>query len=141
MSMSESRHRTRRAALVNASTALVQLAFLAACAATLVGPALVVARWVLGALTAVLRFFLSRAWALDARNERKRVQAVRFALVSAASITLGTLAFGLLLWLVPGREGPLAAVAVQIVSMSAVWLCFTGPATVSWVFRPTLGER
>lgn len=125
----------RKSALVNATTAGAQMLCFAACAVVIVGPGLVGVRWLLAAATAVARFFLNRHWAFAARDERKRAQGLRFALMSLASISLGTLAFAALLWLVPGDEGALGAVAVQLVSMSAVWLCFTGPATVGWVFR------
>jgi len=120
-----------RCGVVNAATAGAQLVVFTVVAAFVGGPVLVGMRWLLGSATAIARFFLNRTWVFGATEERKRVQGLRFALMSLASVTLGTFAFAILLALAPEWLHPLF---VQIASMGLVWVGFGYPVTRGWVF-------
>lgn len=101
------------------------------------GTALLIARWVCGALGAASNFALNRRFAFRARGGGWWGQAGRYAVIAFSAVSLATLAWWLLR-LITGGDPRL----LHLVSLALVWVCFTYPLLRGWVFkaaRPTVG--
>ncbi len=93
------------------------------------GVALLIARWVCGALGAAGNFSLNRAWAFGARRQGLFSQAARYTLTAVISVSLATGLWWLLVRLT-GWDPRL----IHLLSLGLVWLGFTFPLLRSWVF-------
>ncbi len=124
--MSDTRNRSILASVLTAGGELIVFAV-----ATLTLPAawLIAARWVVGATGSALNFVVNRRWAFEARGQRKRGQAVRFAFATVVAVSLGTL-----LWWVGVSRTTIDPRLMHVASMVAVWLVFTYPVMSRWVF-------
>ncbi|NMB74426.1 MAG: hypothetical protein GYA21_04775 [Myxococcales bacterium] len=94
------------------------------------GRALLVARWVCGALGAVSNFTLNRRFAFQGCGGGLWSQAGRYAVTALSAVSLATLTWWLLR-LVTGGDPRL----LHLVSLALVWVCFTYPLLRGWVFR------
>lgn len=121
----------RRSLAVSAATTALDwtLFCLAALWATGAG-ALLLARWMSGAVGATANYALNRRWAFRARGEPKATQALRYAVTALTAVTLATLLFGVL-HAATGASPRL----LHPVSLAGVWLVFTFPLLSRWVFR------
>ncbi|MBN1771627.1 MAG: GtrA family protein [Deltaproteobacteria bacterium] len=96
----------------------------------LVGPALLVMRWLSGAVGAVANFLLNRAWAFRGPRGHAARQAGRYALTALGAVTLATLVW----WALRGATGWDPRL-LHLASLAGVWLAFTFPVMRAWVFR------
>lgn len=120
----------KKSVLVSVLTGSGELAVFSVCSFVLVGPALLAARWLVGATGASVNFVFNRRWAFEATHERKRAQSARFAVTALLAVSLGTTLFwaaGVLTHADPR--------ALHGLSMGTVWVAFTYPMMKRWVFR------
>jgi putative flippase GtrA len=119
-----------RSLSVSLLTTALDAGLFALCTLVLVGPLLVLARWLCGALGAASNFLLNRVWAFGTRRGRLWAQALRYAATAVVAVTLATALWWLLLRLT-GWDPRL----LHPLSLALVWLGFTFPALRGWVFR------
>ncbi len=126
-----SRHLRLRSAGVSLATTVLDAGLFALCTLFFAGGiALLVARWLCGAVGAAANFSLNRAWAFETRGRGLLGQAGRYALTSLVAISLATLCWWLLR-LATGWDPR----ALHLLSLGLIWLGFTFPVMRRWVFR------
>jgi putative flippase GtrA len=125
-----------RSLSVSLATTALDAGLFALCTLVLVGPLLVLARWLCGALGAASNFLLNRVWAFGARRGRLWAQGLRYAATALVAVTLATALWWLLLQLT-GWDPRL----LHPLSLALVWLGFTFPTLRRWVFRRQAGRR
>ena len=124
-------HTRKRSLGVSLLTTVLDAGLFALCTLFFAGgAALLLARWLCGAVGAVANFSLNRAWAFDARGAGVLRQAGRYALTSLLAISLAT-AVWWLLRLTTGWDPR----ALHLLSLGLIWLGFTFPMMKRWVFR------
>jgi putative flippase GtrA len=94
------------------------------------GVALLVARWLCAAASALLNFTGNRRWVFARRGGRFDRQLARYSLAALAGISLATLVW----WALVGWTAWDPRL-LHLISLSLVWLGFTFPVLRGWVFR------
>ena len=126
------KHRIR-SLCVSLMTAALDAGLFALCTFLLVGSsALLVARWICGAIGAGCNFGLNRIWAFNDESGDIWRQIRRYSLAAATAVSLATLTWWVLHHLTGWDPRWL-----HLMSMGLVWLFFTYPLLAKWVFRPS----
>ena len=120
----------KKSIAVSLFTAGLELLALKACTVALMGPILLVMRWLVGAVGASLNYLLNRRWAFRARHESSTTQGARYAIIAVSGVTLGTIT-----WWFALKMTTLSSPGAHVLSMVAVWLLFSYPMFKHWVFR------
>ncbi len=121
--------------MISLLTASMELLVFGWAATLVVGPALLVVRWFVGASGALGNFFLNRNFAFQRIEESRTRQGVRYATVAVSAVTLAS---GLW-WLLQGLTSADPRL-LHVLSMVSVWMIFTYPMMERWVFGRTEPE-
>ncbi len=127
----------RRSVSVSVASTTLDFGIFALASFFVIGPALVLARWLAGAVGAVANFTLNRRWAFASGRPGERrtrsplgAEAGRYTLLALGSITLATS-----IWWFLSRLTPLNPRVLHPISMALVWILFSYPLLRRWVFR------
>lgn len=111
------------------TTALDLLLFLVCLHLVVAGSALVLARWICGAVGASANLLLNRRWVFGAAGDKLAGQALRYAIMAVGSVTLATL-----VWFGLNKFTALDPRILHPISLFVVWPLFTFPMLRIWVF-------
>lgn len=117
-----------RSALVSLFTAGGEVLIFGFCTLMLAGPALVLARWVWGAVGSGANFLLNRSLVFKSKR-RSAGEMARFVTCAVAAVTISTT-----LWWTLARLTGADLRVLHVISMMSVWLLFTYPVMKRWVF-------